>query len=175
LTSTVRTDGWRSLSRNGPVPFALKLAGVLDPLAAVDRALGLVVLAPLLAHHRQRRQRVGQDRIRRRGLDLDGEVADLAHLLDRIGVALHVRALAGRALEREHHVVGRERRAVVEFHARAQVESPDRRALLRPLGRQRRREVHALVALDQRLVDVAGEAQLQALVERVRIHRLTSP
>ena len=75
-------------------------------------------------------------------------------------------------LKREHDVVGGERRAVVELHALAQVEAPYGRARLRPLGRQRRRQAHVLVALDQRLVDVAGEAELQALVERVRVHRL---
>ena len=41
-------------------------------------------------------------------------------------VALHVRAVARGALVAEDHVVGRERRAVVELHALAQVEAPDR-------------------------------------------------
>ena len=99
LTSTVRTDGWRSLQAERAGAVGVEAGGVLDPLAAVDRPLGLVLLAPLLAHHAERGERVGQDRVRRRGLDLDGEVVDLAHLLDRIGVALHVRAVAGGALE----------------------------------------------------------------------------
>src|SRR6185369_17434614 len=77
----------------------LEARRVLDSLAAVDRTLGLVLLAPLLAHHAERRQRVGQDRVRRRRLDLDGEVTDLADLLDWVGVALHVGAFAGSALE----------------------------------------------------------------------------
>ena len=46
LTSTVRTDGWRSLSRNGPVPFALKLAVFSIPLR---RSTGRSAL--LSSHH----------------------------------------------------------------------------------------------------------------------------
>jgi hypothetical protein len=60
----------------------------------------------------------------------------------------------------------------VEFDALTQFEAPDGRARLRPLGGERGRQAHGLVALDQRLVDVAGEAELQAFVERMRIHRL---
>ena len=151
----------------------LEAGGVLDPLATIDRTLGLVLLAPLPAHDLARVVRVS-GRIGYGALVSisTASVADLAHFLDRARVALHVGAFAGGALECEDDVVGRERRAVVEFDSLAQVEAPHGRARLRPLRRQRRREAHVLAALDQRLVDVAGEAELQALVERVRVHRL---
>src|SRR6185436_18522091 len=46
LTRTVRTDGWRSLRRHGPVPFALKLAVFSMPLR---RSTGFSAL--LSSHH----------------------------------------------------------------------------------------------------------------------------
>ena len=46
LTSTVRTEGWRSLRRNGPVPLALKLAVFSIPLR---RSTGRSAL--LSSHH----------------------------------------------------------------------------------------------------------------------------
>jgi hypothetical protein len=99
-------------------------------------------------------------------------VVDLAHRLERLRVALHVGAVAGRPLEREDDVVRRERGAVVEFDVPAEIEAPHGGARLRPLGGEQRNECHVPVAADQRLVDAGSEAQLQGLVERVGIHRL---
>jgi hypothetical protein len=105
-------------------------------------------------------------------LDVDGEVVDLAHFLDGRGVALHVGAVAGGSLEAEHHIVGSELLAAMEGDTLAQLEAPHRRRGGRPLGGQRRGQAELLVAADQRLVDVAGETQLQRLVQRVRVHRV---
>ena len=150
----------------------LEAGGVLDALAPIDRALGLVLFTPGLAHHREHGERVGQDRKRRERLDVDHVLADLAHLLDRRDVAAHVAAGVGRALEAEDDVVGSERRAVVEFHALAQLEAPNRGRGLRPLGSEQRLHRHVLATRNQRLVDVAHEAELQRFVQRVRVHRL---
>jgi hypothetical protein len=141
------------------------------PLRRSTGRVAWFVLAPLLAQDVQGGELVRQDGERRLGLDLDRVVVDLAHFLDVVDVALQVRAFAGGALEREHHVVGGERRAVVELHALAQLEAPDRGRGLLPGGGQRRRQAQVLVAADQWLEHVAGHGQLQRLVERVRVHR----
>ncbi|MNV20434.1 hypothetical protein D3C71_1113320 [compost metagenome] len=145
--------------------------GVLDALAAVHRAQGLVGLAPLLAHHVHERDHIRQDREGGLGFDFDRVVVDLAHFLEVVGVALHVRAFHLGAPEAEHHVIGRERGAVVELHALAQLETPHGGRRLLPARRQGRRQAQVLVAADQRLIDVAGDAQLQRLIERVGVHR----
>jgi hypothetical protein len=169
--NTVRTFGWRSRTRNGPVPLALNEAVFSMPFLTVHGLGGLVFLAPLLAHDHGERDHVGQDREGTIGLDFDGEVAHLAHGLDVAQRGAHVGAVALGARKAEDHVVGGERRAVMEHHALAQLETPDVRRGLLPAGGQERRKAQVLVAPHEGFIDVGGHAQLQRLVERVRIER----
>jgi transcriptional regulator of nitric oxide reductase len=60
----------------------------------------------------------------------------------------------------------------VPFDALAQVEAPHGRRGLRPLGGEQGNDRHVLAAADQGIVDAGQEAELQRLVERVRVHRL---
>ena len=155
----------------GPSAIGLERCRVLHPLAAVHRHGGLVGLAPLLAHDVHEREHVGQDGERRLGFNLDGMAVDLAHFLEVVGVALHVRAFDLGAGQAEHHVIGGEGSAVVELHALAQLKAPHRGRCLLPAGSQHGGEAQVLVAAHQGFVDVARHAQLQGLVERVRVHR----
>jgi hypothetical protein len=76
------------------------------------------------------------------------------------------------ALHREHDVVGRERRAVVELDALAQLEAPRRRVELLPRRREARDDLEVLVPHHQRVVDQVVDVVGQVLVLRVRVHRL---
>ena len=145
--------------------------GVLDTLAAIHRLGRLVGLAPLLAHDVEVGEQLGQDRERRIRDDVDRMVVDLADFLDLAHVRLHVGAVALGALVAEDHVIGGERGAIMELDPLAQLETPDRRRRLLPARGQHRRELVVAVAHDQRFVDVLVDADLQRLIERVRIHR----
>ena len=149
----------------------LERRGVLDALAAIDRARGVVLFAPLLAHDHDLRQHLRQDGERRLGLDLDRVTVDLAHFLEVVRIALHVRAIARDARHGEQHVVGGEGRAVVELDVLAQIEAPQRGRHLLPACGQAGHDVELLVQVNQRLVGVAGGRQLQRLVQRVRVER----
>jgi hypothetical protein len=77
-----------------------------------------------------------------------------------------------RALDRAHDVVDRQRAAVVEAHAGAELETPALRAGLGPLGGQPGHQLELLVAPHQGLVDLAVHHVGHGLVLRVRVHRL---
>jgi hypothetical protein len=156
---------------NGPVPFALRVAKFSSRLVR-SAALRAVLLGPGLRQDGDLRQLVDEDRIRVAGLELDLEIAELAHLLERGEMPLEVRALAGRARDREQDVVGREGAAVVELHARPELHADDRRLHVAPAGGERRLELQRAVAPDQRLVDAVREREQERLVARVRIHRV---
>ena len=172
FTSTVFTSASRLLSMNGPVPIALRVAKFSSLLGQVGRAGRAVLLRPRLRHDRDLRQLVGIDRVRIFRLNFDREIVDLADFLERGEVAAHVRPVAVGADQREHHVVGREGRAVMPLHVRAQLEAPDGRDGVAPLLCEGAFQLELLVAPHQRLVDVVGEAQQERLVPRMRIHRV---
>mmetsp|Transcript_3440 Transcript_3440/g.6372 ORF Transcript_3440/g.6372 Transcript_3440/m.6372 type:complete len:314 (+) Transcript_3440:1604-2545(+) len=103
-------------------------------------------------HHRQR-----IDRLR----DADG-----------IGVDPKRRGRVAQPLHREHHVVGRERRAVMELDARTQLHAPQQRGHLGPLGGQRRPDVLVGRAPCQGLVDLAVQRVVQDLVRGMGVGAL---
>ena len=111
------------------------------------------VLAELLPLRRARDQEpqelIREERIDRLGLDLDLHVTGLPVAQQAGQARPHLRRLAGVELRRvlvedllevPDHGIGVERRAVVELHARAQLEGPQRLVGLAhlPLGRQAR-------------------------------------
>ena len=149
----------------------LERGGVFDALAAVYRLGGVVSFTPFLAHDGQLRKLVRQDGVWRLGFDVDGEIVDLAHFLEIVGVALHVGAFAGCARQAEYDVVCRERRAVVKLHALAQLETPHRRAELLPARGEQWRQAQVLVATGEGFIHVLCQAQLQRLAERMRVQR----
>ena len=112
-------------------------------LRVVLRLRRPVLLAPGLGHDVDRRDVLELDRVGAVGRELDGEVVDLLRDAGRVRVHLELRGVGARALEAEHHVVGGERRAVVELDARAQLEPPRRRVDLRPPIGERRAQVAA--------------------------------
>ncbi|MCY1375099.1 hypothetical protein D9M69_624870 [compost metagenome] len=59
----------------------------------------------------------------------------------------------------------------MEHHALAQLEAPHVRRGLLPARGQQRRQAQVLVATHESFIDVRGDAQLQRLVERVRVER----
>jgi hypothetical protein len=109
--------------RAGAVGF--ERGGVLAAFAPVGRAFGSVVGSPDAAEHVHRSDEVGQDRVGRAGLQLNGVVVDLAHLFDRGHLRAHVRAFAAGTLNGKHYIVSRERRAIVKAHTASQLEAPD--------------------------------------------------
>ncbi len=111
------------------------------------------------------RVRVLLDEVHRGGVDL-------LHLAQRGGIAGDLRAGLARTLHREHHVVGGEGRAVVELHARPQLEAPAGGRGLLPAQGQLRHDVERLVAHHQALVDLAVHHVGQRLVLRERVHGL---
>jgi len=78
----------------------------------------------------------------------------------------------GCPVEGEDNVVGRERRAVMEFDGRPQLESPCRRVDIGPFCGQPGFELHLAVTADQRLVHAHIEEQQKGLLAGVRIHRV---
>jgi hypothetical protein len=87
----------------------------------------------------------------------------------RVRVGAQLRRVGARALEAEHHVVGGERRAVVELHAGPQLEAPGRRIHLGPRLGERRDERQLLVAHHQELVDLRVDVVGEVLVLRMGI------
>ena len=76
-----------------------------------------------------------------------------------------------RPLYGKHRVSGRERRAVVEFHARAQGEAPSGVIHHQPALGQRGHRLLLRVNAHEPLVDMTIDVGRQALVEGVRVHR----
>ena len=138
----------------------------------VERPRDLVLLAPRLAHDPERVEVLEEDRVHRGERELDRRLVDLPRRADagRVVVDLRGRHLA--ALHRVHDVVGRERRAVVELHALAQLEAPGQRADLLPFGREAGNDLQLAVTAGQALVDLAVHHVGHGLVLRVRVHGL---
>lgn len=153
---------------------AVRVAGgeALLVLGEVGGAGGVVRLAPCLRHDRDRRQVVGQDRVRPVGDEIDGEIVDLLYLLHRRQRAGEVGAGMGRPVEREHHVVGGERGAVMELDPLAQLEPPGGRIGLLPFGGEPGLELHLAVPPQQRLVKALVEQQQKGFLPRIWVHRV---
>ncbi len=153
---------------------AVGVQGGVTLLAAVEvlRPGRAVLLAPGLAHDEDRVRMLQEDRVHLLQVELDRQLVDLLRLAHRAGVDLDVGTLLLRPPDREHHVVGAERRAVVEPDVRAQLHAPLQRAGLLPLGGEHRHNRELPVAPGQRLVDLAVERIRQRLVARVRVHGL---
>ena len=91
--------------------------------------------------------------------------------LNADGVLAEVRRRLHRAIDREHDIVRRQRRAVVELDALAQLEAPDHRRLLLPVGGKRRHDFELLVVGHERFVDIRVGGVVEPFVLRVRVHR----
>ncbi len=130
---------------------------------------GLVLLAPGLVHDVDGVQVLEKDRVELAQVEFDGGFVDLLGLAQRIGIVRDLRGLFLGALHREHDVVGGQRPAVVELHALAQFEGPLQRAVLLPLGGERRHEGQLLVARDKEFVDLAVQRIRERLVLRHRV------
>jgi hypothetical protein len=136
----------------------------------VRRLRALAVLARDDEHlrHIVRHQRIG-----RRGLDVQRVVVDLhERLAARVDAEARRAALdVGGALEAEDHVVGGERRAVVEAHVFAQLEFPGRRVDRLPGLGEVRGQALALVLPHQAVEDVAEQRVVRRQVVIMRVHR----
>ena len=128
--------------RLAPVVVA---ADELDPVAlhpvregegaGADRLLGVAVGGRRRDDHRVAPGEVGEQRaLGRVEADLERDVVDRRHLVDAVEQPLLgvQRAVGHRAVEGEDHVLGGERRAVLEGHAVAQVEDPGEAVRRRP-------------------------------------------
>ncbi len=145
------------------------LLGALVVLGPGD----VVLLAPRAVHdahgvHVLEEDRAGHRSVR---LDLDRVVVGAARLADRHGEHLEVGAGHLGAGDREHHIVGGHRRAVVEDHALADVEPPERRIHLLPRRRERGDQAKLLVAHREALEDLVVDEVVQSLVLAVGIGR----
>jgi hypothetical protein len=102
-------------------------------------------------------------------------VVDLDNVLHARDVDLHRALGLHDALEREHHVVGGERRAVVELDALPQVEAPLRVGELLPARGERRLDLvlgaSRLGVTRQPFVGVLQDGVAGGVVLRVRIER----
>ena len=135
----------------------------------------VVLFGPGLGHDGPAGPLEMDDRIRRRGDEIDGVVVNLDHLGVLGDPALQVGAVGPHPRGREHHVVRRERPAVVELDALAEVEPPSRRLQDLPALRQGRFDRQPRAAASQALVDVAEVAQGEGLIQVVGVHRIDSP
>ena len=112
-------------------------------------------------------------RIRPRGLDAERVIVHLAHIL-ALGIGGEARRApldVRGALEGEHDVVRRERRAVMELHALAQRELPGGVVESLPRGGQPGHGVLLLVHVHQGVENVARHGIVGTEVVEVRIHR----
>ena len=135
------------------------------------RRRGVVRLGPLLVHDVPGIPLIMQNGIGRGQDEIDGVVVDLDDLDVGGDAGLQVRALGANAVGREHHVVGGEGVAVLEFDALAQMEAPAGRLRRFPSVRPARDDLQILVARDQAFIDLAEMRMGGGLVERIGIER----
>jgi hypothetical protein len=138
----------------------------------VERGLDAVLRRPRLAHEENEGRVLQQDRVGHLLHQLHRVVVEPARLAEQVRVLAQLRIRVLRALDREHDVVGAERRAVVELDAMAQVEAPGGVVQARPRHCRARHDGELLVALHQRVVHLLREEVGQAFVLRVRVARL---
>src|SRR5438552_10173796 len=112
---------------------------------------------------------VDLDRIRSVGRELDREVVDLLRRAGSRRVDAQLRGRFACPLERKYDIIRGERRAIVEFDAGPELETPHRWTYLLPSYGELGPQIELLVAVDQefidKLIDVVGES----LVLRMRI------
>ena len=151
--------------------------------AGADRRLARIVvgrdgaLPVLAADHLHPHQQEGQHRLGRAGMHADRERVHDLEALDRLGrlrerrrAVQHLR----HPLEREHHVVGGERRAVAEHHVGAQLELPRMVVDRCPAQRERRLGVEAGAGRHQSIEQVIRHDVVRRQVVVVRIDRRES-
>ena len=155
----------------GAVGVARRVALFL--VLEVQRLLDLMLLRPGRRHDADLRQLVRQDRVRTLGDQLHGVAVDLLRLDDALHIILEVGARQLDAVDGEDDVVGAERRAVMVFHALAQLEFPHIRLAGdgRPARRQGRDQLHGGIAEHQRFVNLQGRRVGRALILRMGIGR----
>jgi len=129
----------------------------------------LVLFGPGLAHHPEVDQIAQQHRIGRGQDDIDGVVVDLLDVADAGHVDRHRALGLLDATEIEDHVVGRERRSVLELDALAQFETHLGWRDIGPLGRQRRFDFELRVVTCQPLVGVHQDGIGRRMVLRMWI------
>ncbi len=118
--------------RAGAVGIARSVGFFL--LHEVLRRNDFVLLGPPLVDDPQLGQLPQQHRIRHRRVDDHRIVINRVGALNADGVLTEVRRRLHRAIDREHDIGRGQRRAVVKLDALAQVEAPDQRRLLLPVG-----------------------------------------
>ena len=130
---------------------------------------GVVLLGPCLVHDARLGQVAQQRGVGALEDQIDGEVVDLLDFLNARHRGDHVRWLGARAGQREHHVVGGERRTIMEFHALAQLEAHLCGGSLRPFGGQSRNGLVLVVVAHQTFVDLLHVGMRGLVVLRHRI------
>ena len=154
--------------QEGTGAVGVRAGVVTGALAHVHWPGCVVLLAPRLGHHVPDGECARQNRERLGGNDVHRIRVDLTDLLDGANVQLYIRA--ARALQGEDHIVGAERRAVLELDVAAQVETPHGGRCLLPVGGEPGFRLQLLATAYQPLVHVAEEGELEPLIKHVRIH-----
>ena len=133
--------------------------------------LGSVGPCPASVHDPCIGQDTRQQRHRFVQHDVDGVLVDASHAAHAGQHGAQRAAGAFQALQRELHVFGRERAAVMKAHALAQVEAPDDRGEQFPALGQRRFDLQPGRVAGQRLVDVLQHGLDLRMGLRMRIQR----
>ena len=125
----------------------------------------------LARHDAESRHVVGHQRVGTLGLDAHRVIVDAGNFLTlQIGPeARRATFDIRRALKREHHVVGREWRAIVELHAFAQLEFPGRVVDGLPGHGQSRAQLLLVVGHDQTVEHYPRDGVIGAQVVKMRI------
>ena len=131
----------------------------------------VVLLSPFLVHDVPGIPLVMHNGIGRGEDEIDGVVIDLDDLRVGGNAGLQVRAFGANAVRREHHVVGGEGIAVLEFDVLAQVKTPAGGLRGFPAFRQSGNDLEILVARDQAVIDLSEMRMGCSLVERIGIKR----
>ena len=134
--------------------------------------LHAVALAPGLAHDGDVLQLLRQHGVGRLQQHVHGERVHHPRAGDALELEGALRVATQRPLDREDHVVGRHRAAVVETHLGPQPETPAARLRLLPGRGQCRFEPELRVAPDQRFIHLVGHARVVQQRDGVRVLRL---
>ena len=156
--------------RAGAVGVARGVGLLARPLV-VGGPSHAVLLRPGLRHDGDLGELQPQRRVRPGGRDADGVIVDRLDRGDAVNVGSEVGRLGAGALDAEDHVIGGERRAVVEGHVRAQLELPGGRVQRLPGQGELRHDRQVGIDVEQRLVDLLRCHRLSAVESgRMRVH-----
>ncbi len=155
--------------RPGAVGIARRVRFFL--LHEVLRRNDLVLLRPPFVDDPQLGQLAQQHWIGHCCVDDHRVVINRVRALHTYGVLAEVRRRLHRTLDRKHHIGRGQGRTVVKLHALAQIEAPDQRRFLLPVGRERGHHFELFVIGDERLVDIRVGSVIEPFVLRVRVHR----